>query len=91
MFSLLKFVVVALAASLATAKPLTRRLASGNSSIVNQLKQQTQVDKITSLIQDEPDFGNFKFSFLGGLKPGSSEYLKYHILQRGWKLMMHPF
>ncbi len=86
MSSLFKFVVAALAASLATASPLTRRLASGNNSLIDDLKQETQVDKITSLIKDEPNFGNFKFSFLEGLKPGGREYLRYpasHSPKRG--------
>ena len=77
MSPLFKFVVAALAASLATAAPLARRLAAGNSSLINTLKQNTQVAKITSLINDKPNFGNFKFSFLAGLKPGGSKYLPY--------------
>ena len=53
MSPLFKFVVAALAASLATATPLARRLAAGNSSLINTLKQNTQVAKITSLINEQ--------------------------------------
>jgi hypothetical protein len=77
MSSLIKFVVASLAASLATASPLARRLAAGNTTLINGLKTETQVEKITSLINDEPNFGNFKFSFAKGLAPGAGKYLRF--------------
>jgi hypothetical protein len=73
--SLIKFVAAALAISLAMASPLDRRLASDNISLINELKLDTQGKRINSLIQNEPNFGNFKFNFLG--QSSAREYLPY--------------
>jgi hypothetical protein len=59
-----------LLASSAVASPLSRRAAAGNQTLITALKTATQVARTTSLLQDEPDFSNFKFNFLAGLVPG---------------------
>jgi hypothetical protein len=59
-----------LLATAAVASPLSRRAAAGNQTLITALKTATQVARTTALLQDEPDFSNFKFNFLAGLVPG---------------------
>ncbi|PGH19557.1 hypothetical protein AJ80_03893 [Polytolypa hystricis UAMH7299] len=64
------FTALLAAVSLASATPLVRRTAAGNPNLITQLRTSTQVNRTNALIEDEPDFSNFKFNFLEKLKPG---------------------